>query len=217
MLRISLSEFLLLHMESTNQTKINYQMNRKNENTKKIYFNTNHLKSPKMIACSTILYRFNNLHLVGHNCLRISNTSDVPEFIKSCLIHHPPIYNWPFQTSSAFNITFIKITKHIITSFLHFKGETIFDLFGVWLAGLPGRILPYYLTECCEILPSLTNMRIAFQIGKLQLLSCFDLVENVPCSAEYCTESGPGNFFDLFVSFDQRTFFCKWAIFGDFD
>ena len=92
-IRISLSEFLLLHMESTNQTKINYQMNRKNENTKKIYFNTNHLKSPKMIACSTILYRFNNLHLVGHNCLRISNTSDVPEFIKSCLIHHPPIYN----------------------------------------------------------------------------------------------------------------------------
>ena len=92
-IRISLSEFLLLHMESTNQTKINYQMNRKNENTKKIYFNTNHLKSPKMIAYSTILYKFNHLHLVGHNCLRISNTSDVPEFIKSCLIHHPPIYN----------------------------------------------------------------------------------------------------------------------------
>ena len=82
-----------------------------------IYFYKYHLKSPKMIACSTILYRFNNLHLVGHNCLRISNTSDVPEFIKSWLIHHPPIYNWPFQTSSAFNITFIKITKHLHISF----------------------------------------------------------------------------------------------------
>ena len=116
-IRISLSEFLLLHMESTNQTKINYQMNWKKWKHKENYFNTNHLKSPKMIACSTILYRFNNLHLVGHNCLRISNTSDVPEFIKSCLIHHPPIYNWPFQTSSAFNITFIKITKHTHTSF----------------------------------------------------------------------------------------------------
>ena len=47
--------------------------------------------------CSTIhiLCGFNNFHLVGHNCLRISNTSDAAAFIKSCLIHHHPDYNWP--------------------------------------------------------------------------------------------------------------------------
>ena len=79
-------------VDQSDQNKIPNEL--KNiETIKKIYFYKYHLKSPKMIACSTILYRFNNLRLVGHNCLRISNTSDVPEFIKSCLIHHPPIYN----------------------------------------------------------------------------------------------------------------------------
>ena len=117
MLRISLRVFSSSNgVDQSDQNKIPNEL-KNNENIKKIYFYKYHLKSPKMIACSTILYRFNNLHLVGHNCLRISNTSDVPEFIKSWLIHHPPIYNWPFQTSSAFNITFIKITKHIYTNF----------------------------------------------------------------------------------------------------
>ena len=93
MLRISLRVFSSSNgVDQSDQNKIPNEL-KNNENIKKIYFYKYHLKSPKMIACSTILYRFNNLHLVGHNCLRISNTSDVPEFIKSCLIHHPPIYN----------------------------------------------------------------------------------------------------------------------------
>ena len=97
--------------------------------------------------CSTIhiLCGFNNFHLVGHNCLRISNTSDAAAFIKSCLTHHHPA----LQQLTGPKL-FIKIPQ-IINGF-HFlilwpiQGE--FEL--CWLGSI------FKFANCCS--PVLTQL-----------------------------------------------------------